>query len=202
MIIVPEIETVVILTPRTGSGSLKDAIAKTYAQSMLVYRHMEADGVPHGYDRWRRVGVVRDPTDRLWSLYKFLKTFNGNHDNTYIEDMRKSVELPFSEWVCLNETVFTSPYDRAKRGRFFPNYTVNHAQPENWKSQFTYLRPDLGTEIWKFADIHNLARSIGVRLGHKNSTVVTPKPEVSPEARRHIEEIFAWDLEAVNGEDS
>ncbi|MBL3684559.1 hypothetical protein F2981_16960 [Sinorhizobium meliloti] len=43
-----------------------------YPRSTLIYRHMEADGVPAGYDRWRKVGVVRHPVERLWSLYKFL----------------------------------------------------------------------------------------------------------------------------------
>lgn len=51
MILIPELETVVILVPRTGSGSLRRAIAEAYPSSMLVYRHMEADGIPAGYDR-------------------------------------------------------------------------------------------------------------------------------------------------------
>jgi hypothetical protein len=28
---------------------------------------MEADGIALGYDRWRRVGAVRNPLDRTWS---------------------------------------------------------------------------------------------------------------------------------------
>lgn len=51
MILIPEIQTVVILVPRTGSGSLRRAVAAKYPQSILLYRHMEADGVPAGHDK-------------------------------------------------------------------------------------------------------------------------------------------------------
>ena len=61
MLLIPEIETVVVLVPRTGSGTLRRAIVQAYPKAMLIYRHMEADGVPAGYDRWSKVGVVRDP---------------------------------------------------------------------------------------------------------------------------------------------
>jgi hypothetical protein len=45
VILIPEIETIVLLVPRTGSGSLRKAIAAKYPKSVLLYRHMEADGV-------------------------------------------------------------------------------------------------------------------------------------------------------------
>ena len=73
----------------------------------MLYRHMEADGVPHGYDRWRKVGVVRNPVDRLWSLYKYLQRFGldwcAEHDETYTARMRASVEQPFEQWLIGND---------------------------------------------------------------------------------------------------
>lgn len=72
MILIPNLKVVLILVPRTGSGSLKRAVLNQYPDALLLYRHMEADGVPQGYDRWQKVGVLRNPQDRLWSLYKFL----------------------------------------------------------------------------------------------------------------------------------
>jgi hypothetical protein len=85
-----------ILTPRTGTRALKRAIAERYPQSFMLYRHMEADGVPQGYDRWPKIGVVREPVARLWSLYKYLKRFGldfcEEHDTTYTAKMRQSVE--------------------------------------------------------------------------------------------------------------
>lgn len=200
MIIIPEIETVVILVPRTGSGSLRRAIAAEYPKSMMIYRHMEADGIPHGYDRWNRLGVVRDPLDRLWSLYKFMKQFSGDYDDAYIAQMQQSTKLPFNEWVMFNQTVFTSPYDSAGRGRFWPVYTVNHPIPENQKSQFMYLRPDLGTEVWRFDEmskVYDRLRLHYLSTKWENQTRLAPFPKLMPETRLHMERVFKWDYEVT-----
>lgn len=197
MILIPEIETVVILTPRTGSGSLRRAIADRHPKSMLVYRHMEADGVPIGYDHWRRVGVVRHPVERLWSLYKFLRTFDGDHDPAYIAAMRASVEAPFNEWIVSNQVTFTSPYDRAGLGRFFPAYTVRHPMPENFKSQWHYLRPDLGTTVYRFDEQHRLRDLLDLPRGgdrHNTTNSLSP-PALNVAAMDHVCRFFRWDLD-------
>lgn len=204
MIIVPEIETVVILTPRTGSGSLKRALLAAYPKAMPLYRHMEADGVPGGYDRWRRVGVVRQPVDRLWSLFKFIQTMvgqpeagSGKWEPAYVEAQRRSVNMPFSQWIVQNQVVFTSPYDSAGLGRFWAGYTVRHSLPETRKSQFIYLRPDLGTEIYQFDLLHEVEHVLGVKLPHHNTTQPSQQPELSTEALEHMQRVFAWDFEAT-----
>lgn len=199
MILIPEIEAVLILTPRAASSSLRHAIAAAYPASTMIYRHMEADGVPAGYDRWRRVGLVRHPVDRLWSLYKFLKDLGGPHDPAYIASMRRSVERPFDDWILNNEVVFTSPYDSAGLGRFFPAYTVRHPLPENRKSQFVYLRPDLGTEVLAYGDRDDLRRALGVVLPdeRRNATGAPNWPSLSAEAEDHVRRFFHWDLNAV-----
>lgn len=200
MILIPERQTIVILTPRTGTRSLKRAIAARYPQAMMLYRHMEADGVPHGYDRWSKVGVVRHPVDRLWSLYKYLKRFGldfcEEHDREYTAKMRASVEKPFNDWVVHNETVFTSPYDSAGLGRFFPAYTVRHPLPENRKSQFVYLRPDLGTEVVPYHQIDQLFAALDVEPPRLNASPDEPKPAISAEAWAYCERWFKWDFEA------
>lgn len=196
MILIPELETVIILTPRTGSGSLRRAIAEAYPRSILIYRHMEADGVPSGYDRWRRLGVVRDPIARLWSLYKFLRTFNGNHDPAYIASMRSSAQRPFADWLIHNETVFTSPYDSAGLGRYWPQFTVRHPLPENRKSQFVYLRPDLGTQIYRFIDLPSLEDALKVSLLRLNVTDDLRAPELPSIAMEYVNRAFAWDFQA------
>jgi hypothetical protein len=195
MILIPEIETVVILVPRTGSGSLRRAISERYPRSMLLYRHMEADGVPQGYDRWKKVGIVRDPLDRLWSLYNYLRNFTGDYEPHYAQAMRESVQMRFSDWVRFNTTVFTCPYDFSGQGRFFANYTVRHPVPENLKSQFVYLRPDLGTEIYRYDEAHLLHERLGVKPGaDKNRTRDGTRPFVTAAAQEHIEKHFAWDI--------
>lgn len=199
MIIVPELETVVILTPRTGSGALKEALLRTYSNAFMLYRHMEADGVPYAYDRWKRVGVVRNPIDRLYSLYRFIKFGDGG---TYAlfpelwERLQLSVQGTFEDWLIRNETPFTTGHDPMGRGRFWPQFMVKHSLPENHKSQFIYLRPDLGTEILKFGDMAAIEARLGVQLGHKNGTGPHDRPFLSPEAMRHILAFHRWDVEA------
>lgn len=199
MILIPEIETVLILVPRTGSGSLRRAVAERYPQSMLIYRHMEADGVPAGYDHWQRVGFVRHPVARLWSLYKFMFRLTG--DSSHHKAMLRSVNRfsGFEDWLLNNETPFTDPYDSEGRGSYFPQYAVRHPIPENRKSQFVYLRPDLGTKVITFDKLHAFADELDLSLGQHNKTSSSGWPELSGAARAYVERVFAWDLNMVNG---
>lgn len=201
MILVPEIRAVVILTPRTGTRSLRRAIAARYPESIPIYRHMEADGVPQGYDRWNKVGVVREPVGRLWSLYKYLQRFGidhcQEHEPDYTSAQRESVARPFEDWLLNNERVFTSPYDSAGKGRFYPFFTVRHPLPENRKSQFIYLRPDLGTEIVRYEEVETLYRALDVDPPRLNTTKPEPAPSLSHEADAYIRRWFKWDIDAA-----
>lgn len=157
---------------------------------------MEADGTPLGYDRWSRVGVVRRPLDRLWSLYKFLTTSDGGSYKNWPElwaRMRASADRPFSDWLTTNELVFTSPYD-VFSPTFWPQYSVRHPIPETRKSQFIHLRPDLGTEVLRFSEMASIEARLGVSLGHVNKTAETAPP-TCPLIERHLEVFHSWDLE-------
>ena len=196
MILIPEIQTVVILTPRTGTSSLRRGVLAAYPQAMQIYRHMEACGVPAGYDAWPKVGLVRDPIERLWSLYKFLQDFDGAHDATYIGAMRSSVDRPFSDWLVHNEAVFTSPHDRAGRPIIYPAYSVRHALPENRKSQFLYLRPDLGTAVIPYdrPDLVETRLKVSIERGH-NATGYRERPQLTDEAKAAPRLRFGWDFQ-------
>lgn len=204
MIIIPRLKTVVVMPPRTGSGTLKKAILATHEDAILLYRHMEADGVPQGYDRYYKVGVCRDPLDRLWSLYKFLRTFglDGKHDQEYARPLRESVSYwNFSGWILDNQRVFTSPY--GDTGSFWPLYSVRHHLPENRKSQWLTLRPDLGTEIFRFGDFAALKERLELpELGHENGTGGKKMPRLTPEAAAHMRKYFWWDAMQTKGEQS
>ncbi len=204
MILVPEIKTVVILVPRTASGTVKRAILARYPRAVLLYRHMEADGVPAGYDRWPKVGVVREPVARLWSLYKYCRNSGARGlYPAYAERLSRAVTQPFSSWIVNNDVVFTDPYDSTGSLDFYPQYAVRHALPENRKSQFVTLRPDLGTTIYSFDDIDRFFARLGLTPAeHNNRTTPEPVPDLTEEARDHVDRFFAWDsavARAVHG---
>jgi len=202
MIIIPEIERVVLLVPRTGSGSLRRAIAEKYPRSFMLYRHMEADGVPQGYDRWPRLGVVRNPVARLWSLYKFLphvhRYGDGPIERAWEAAQHASVRgKTFEEWLLTNETPFVGT-------GIFAITDCRHAMPENRKSQWVYLRPDLGTKIIKYPE---LARQIKVHLDvdltdrrENASRCDVEMPELSAEGWFHVAQMFRWDMRMCEDE--
>lgn len=198
MILIPELEKILILVPRAGSTSLKDAVLKKWPNAIMLYRHMEADGVPMGYDNWEKVGIVRHPVARLWSLYNYLRDFglNGKYENDYAERMRNSVaNRSFDDWLINNSVVFTTQYYPDFRN-VTPKYTIRHQVPENIKSQYITLRPDLGTRIFRMEDLKLLANELDVVLEHKNAANKTAGvPAIGLEATRHIQKHFAWDLE-------
>lgn len=198
MLIIPEKETVVILVPRTGSGSLYRAVLAQYPQAFMPYRHMEACGVPAGYDRWQRCGVVRSPLERLWSLYKFMRGYEVRDSYGFGRSLRQSALLDFDRWILENQVVFNHPYDLENHQNYHPLYHVNHPLPPNRKSQFLHLRPDLGTRIWGFEYLHEFFASLGLdKVGMENVTQDSLVPAISTEAQQYVEKVFAWDYEVT-----
>lgn len=207
MLIVPHCQTVVILPPRTGSGTLIKAVLRDCPGSFLLYRHMEADGVPHGYDKWHKVGILRNPVDRLWSLYKFLHTINSpSYNPVWLKEQRDSVlRYPsFSDWIVNNDVVFTYPPPVCEeRPVYEAQYSVLHPTPETKKSQYIYLRPDLGTIIVPYENLSTLASRLGADINTAVMNVTSkdePMPPLSAEAEAHVRWFFSWDEERHRAE--
>lgn len=199
MIIVPELKTVVILVPRTGSGTLHRAISKAYPKSFLIYRHMEADGVPAGYDWWPKIGVVREPVARLYSCFKYLKTMTDLQYPNEAELERATTDKGFEHWL-LNSTIPFAPGHYHNNPDFTPFFTVRHFIPENRKSQFLYLRPDLGTKVYHFDRMDEIYDRLDIAQPPLNERKnVTPDdgvvPVLSLTAWDHLHRHFRWDIE-------
>ena len=198
MLIVPELRVVVILTPRTGTGSLRRAIQARYPRAMLLYRHMEADGVPMGYDRWEKLGVVREPVERLWSLYKFFQRIDeqSEYHPEYRAGLRDTTKMTFSNWLLRNQVPFTHPFDHTNSGKWHPLYTCRYQMPENRKSQFMYLRPDLGTRVFKYENVAALYDRLGIVgsiTDEMHRTDSTPVPPLTRKAWDYVERCFHWE---------
>lgn len=199
MLIVPELETVFILVPRTGTGTLYREMLRVHPRAMLLYRHMEADGVPQGYDRWKRIGFVRNPLNRLWSLYNFMLNFAGGALIKHSDDAaraRRQVEgKTFEEWLLTNNEPWTSALSINGDGAYWPLLSRRNAAPENKLSQFSYLRPDLGTEIRKFENLRPSLQEWGCNPeAVKNATAPSSEPEVTSAMCAHFNAYCAWDI--------
>jgi hypothetical protein len=201
MIIIPEIQTVVLTPPRTGSTSLLRAAQATYPHTMSLYRHMEADGVPHGYDRWRKVGLVRHPHTRLWSLYNYMRNPPPTTPKPWAQLMREDTETSFELWMCGRLTPFTHPYWLHSGIGVDPRYQVLHPLPEQRKSLAITLRPDLGTEIfiWERDGLQEMAFTLGLTLTPCNASTTEPAPELSRTAKNHLGVWFGWEFNRFYG---
>jgi hypothetical protein len=191
MIIIPEIEKVLILVPRTGSTALRKAVLEKYPRAMDLYRHMEADGVPAPYAHWPRLGVARDPVDRLWSLYNFINlvlTSPGKqkkHRPAHGHWLKRQVyaaQPSFSQWLRHCEEPFSTPHNLGSDVPYDPYYAVSNIMPETRKSQFHHLRPDLGTEVFFFEDdgLADIAMALDVSLPGYRHNAVECMPECPP----------------------
>lgn len=201
MIIVPELKTVVILVPRACSTSIKRAVLAKYPMAFCPYRHMEADGAPYGYDRWDKIGVVRPPLARLWSVYRYCKTL-GPDMPTWSPgrsvSMHASTDIPFVDWLRKNTDVFATA--AGPLGTWEARYTTLHPKPENRKSQWIYLRPDLGTCVYRFDRLALLEDRLDVKLERTNAAPTFEHPAVEErDLSRWMRQRFAWDAEMAGG---
>ena len=71
---------------------------------------------------------------------------------------------------------------------------VLHALPENCKSQYVYLRPDLGTDIYSYHGLGILGHALDISLQQENTTDDQPVPALSGAAQLHIAKFLSWDL--------
>jgi len=198
VIIVPELQKVFILVPRTGSGSLYRELHRVYPRSMLLYRHMEADGCPRGYDRWQRVGFVRHPLMRLWSLFRFMQQFTESAHTKDIDEARRIQEQTrcgFETWLLHNDAPFTKAHDLVGTHIYRPIMCRINGAPENKCSQYDYLRPDLGTLVLKFENLREHMTEWGLSPTLRKNHIGNPPPPLSPAISDHIARYCAWDLE-------
>jgi hypothetical protein len=195
LLIVPELHAIFIFPPRTGSDTLCLELMRVHHNAFLLYRHGEASMVPWGYKAWRKVGFVRHPLARLWSLYKFCAIL-ADRENVLPELAAEVARVAasvqgksFEEWVLTNEELFL-PKDSG-----IPLLTQVLHRPENRKSQRAYLRPDLGTAILKFQDLAEHMRAWGLDPSVKHgATPASAVPEMTPALEKHLLHYCGWEM--------
>lgn len=196
MLIIPELETVVLQPPRTGSTSLRDAVLKRYPYAFTPYRHMERDGIPLGYDRWKTICIVRHPADRLASLYRYMKRFSSTTSiacEAWKRRMSEDVDRPFAEWLWESHEIFTDPINHD--GTFIPRYAVRHPMPIARKSLWHWARPDLGpVDLLKLEDAPAIEACLDVSLERSNASKDCATAEACASVAEFLAFLHSWDM--------
>jgi hypothetical protein len=184
MLIIPERRAVVITPPRTGSTALRKAVLAAYPRAFSPYRHMEATGIPYGYERWARYGIIRHPIERLWSLFKFMQVTNSGTEEWRARQREESAR-DFEQWLMNPWFCFCDSGVRGEWGSDFDaTYAIHNAIPD---------QPVTGAEIIRMED--NLIEDIlEVRLTVENGTRLAPIPSISGTGQAVLRQRFGWDF--------
>lgn len=202
MLLIPEIRTVVITPPRTGSTSIRKAVMSAYPKTLNPYRHMEATGIPYGYDRWTKVCVIRNPYQRMWSLFKYMRK-GGKSTQTgtgvflrpeRAQRLMADTDRSFEDWLLRPGVPFNDSGAEWGPG-YDAFYCCHNSGPEQLKSQAVYAQPNAGTEIIQIEDTGALLGRLGLeQMPILNESTSTPMEKLSVGAVKVLQERWAWDL--------
>jgi hypothetical protein len=194
MIIIPEIKTVFIRIPKTASTSISHAIEHKYRDSFSPYRHMESMGIPAGYEKWRKVAVIRNPLHRLRSLYSFCRNAEQlpRYGVGWAATQKAATDVSFERWLLNNTVPFCSPVDLD--GNFNPYYFTRSTLAENVKSQSVYVDDD--TDLYSFEDLELAAKSMDIDepLEKLRESSLVSMTSTSDAIFEHIEKHMMWDI--------
>lgn len=198
MLIIPELKTVVIQPPRTGSTGLRDAVQARYPKAISLYRHMERPGIPAGYEHWKTCCLVREPFDRLASIYNYMRDFRptskpgGGAKPGWIARLKQDTDRSFEAWLLNSTEVFTEPRDIG--GEFLPYYNITERMPIARKSLYHWARPDLGAvQLLRIGDPSQLVANLGVEVDVVNRAAIQDRPVPTDRVRAHLNAWFSWD---------
>jgi hypothetical protein len=139
MIIVSEIKIVVVLGRKTGSETLLRAVTKKYPLAFVPDRHSSAADVPEPHRSWPKVGVVREPVGRLWSLYLFLRQWHGVAECPFEEWLVTEQIARESQWILLRPDLGTEIYQFTDQAAIYGRLGVE-VPPENEWANHDYSR--------------------------------------------------------------
>lgn len=193
MLIIPELETVVLQPPRTGTSALKDAVLSAYPKAFLLYRHMEFAGIPSGYEQWTVVAQVRHPRRRLESLYQYMSApeIRADTDPHWLTSVRAATSRGFEHWLLEDPYVFANPSPSEAKA-FRPRYQVQFAWREQIKSQRLWAaRAD---RLIYFESLEADAKHVlGITLDVRGASAPLHLTW-TPSMEAHLRKWHTWDL--------
>lgn len=144
MLIIPEIPTVVLLVRKTGSETLSKVAMKKYPKAFIGDRHGTADRVPEEYSRWPKIGVVREPVARLWSLYRFLQAWPGVADMPFEDWLLNESIARESQWLTLRPDLGTEIYQYTDQPSVYGRLDIRVPPESEWERHDPKAKPHPG----------------------------------------------------------
>lgn len=193
MLIIPELKTVVLQPPRTGTSSLKSAVLDKYEDAFLLYRHMEYAGIPAGYESWRVISQVRNPFTRMESLFQYMSApkLKANTDPEWLERTKAETRYGFEHWLLHSQYLFANP-NPSEFNAFRPRYNVSFPFIEQRKTQAYYTKN--ADVLLQFEKIESEARRLlAVDIPHLMESERVDV-EWTMKAVEHMVNWHAWDV--------
>lgn len=165
MIIVPELKSVLITPPRTASSSLRKYLPEKFPKAITLSYHGEYNMIPTCFSDYQVVGVVRDPLERLNSLYNFIRNADPKRFvEGYFGDVHKEcMQMTFVQWLVYNKRAFTQP---RIGDTFYAKYNVHNVIPEIHKTYDMYFGPNA-----KYVMFDKISEKLDLNLPVTNNNV-------------------------------
>ena len=141
MLIIPELKSVVIMPPRSGSTALRAALKAQYEQATAPFRHGEVAMlryIPQVTDEWSVVYMLRDPMSRMQSLWRYMhevnEVRNARAPKEWIDRVRKDADRPFQDWLLNSTELFNEskakPFDGTPEAAYCTYWQVPAARKD------------------------------------------------------------------------
>lgn len=168
MLIIPELQLNIIMAPRTASRSLADAVKTRYQTAFQPFRHMERDGTPEAYRDFQVLSVVRDPLERLASLWSFLRNMAPHNSDPELHlQFRAAAQEDLADWIT--GSVFAFCCEGSVNPDLDQYYSGLRPGPITRRPQADWIRPDIGpAELLPFERLDLLERRLDITLPHAN----------------------------------
>lgn len=210
MLIIPELQKVVIMPPRSGSTALKEAILNTYEHAYSPYRHGEWDMLVYIADKeprvrlWDVVYMLRNPMERMISLWNYMQDVsperNPKAPQEWIDRVKSDASVPFGWWLRTSTELFnesrTSPIDKSPRSYYCTYYQVAAARKDAryFLGGMRGLHNKGQLHVLNVNDEHKYMPLLGINRPDRLNESTKREATWDTEEQRHIKEHFHTDL--------
>jgi hypothetical protein len=186
---------VFIRTPRTGSGSIKTALLKI-SGSEEIGHHREACTIPDACLGYRVFGLVRNPIDRLHSIWRYTRHVMAMR-SPHRQALRDEAQVDFDTWLRTATLSFTGGDNK---GTCYET-ALEIQEIDGGQGSYLLSHPRIRPAIFRFEDFANtliaIADIIGEELWIEQRKNVAPHEPVPPISASALDRIRAGDPDII-----